>query len=132
MITPEKRLRQPPVVGTASLLTILTVLCLSCFAVLARLSAEQEYRLAEKTVRAAESAYEADTSALRELIAHVRAGEQSVSFSYLCGENASIEVEAEIFCSPSGAGTLRILRWQRCAQAGYELLDDSIHIWNGN
>ena len=130
MSVSEKRLRQPPVVGAASLLTILTVLCLSCFAVLARLSAEQEYRLAEKTARAAESAYEADTAALRELIAHVRAGEQEISFSFPCGENSSIEVEAEVLRGPDAA--LRILRWQRFAQPDYELLDDSVNIWDGN
>ena len=59
--------RRPMSVGMASLFAVLIVLCLMIFAVLARLSASAELKLAEKAAESVQAYYEAEYKAIIKL-----------------------------------------------------------------
>lgn len=129
--------------GTASLIVIFTVLCLTVFALLTLLTARNERTLAVRTAQTVQQYYEADARA-----AHIRrAVEQAAStgelparvddialeqtkgevrFACPIGDNLRLAVTLSI--APDGATEVR--EWQT-EPAGDWQADTAIEVWDG-
>ncbi|MCL2638845.1 MAG: hypothetical protein FWD48_10815 [Oscillospiraceae bacterium] len=84
--------RQPLSVGITSLFAVLIILCLTVFAVLARLSAQSERGLAERAAEAVSAYYDAESRAVSRLSEQVTSG----SFTEEIDENRSLRVTFRI------------------------------------
>ena len=128
------RKEAPPAVGGSSLLIIFAVLCLTIFALLSLSTVQADRRMAEASLNASRSYYEADTKA-EQILALLRQGElpdgvikDNDVYRYRCevSDVQALEVEVRV----NGA-TYQVLRWQLVSTAEWET-DDSLNVWNGS
>ncbi|MDR1328393.1 MAG: hypothetical protein LBK23_02180 [Oscillospiraceae bacterium] len=130
-------------IGSASIIMLFAVLCLTVLAVLSLLSANSQYALAERSADVARTYYEADTRAA-EIYERIKNGDY--------GADGEIEIEAYItdggaatfsYEVPAGArqalrveltraetGELRVDMW-KLTEAGDWIPDESINLWLG-
>ena len=121
-----------PAVGGSSLLVIVSVLCLTVFALLSLSSVQAERRMADAAVQSVTDYYAADLQAER-IVARLRSGE---SVNGVRQTDGTYEFEIPI----SDRQTLQVavshedaqwqvLRWQ--AVTAEAEIDDSLDVWQG-
>lgn len=123
----------PPAVGGISLLVVFAVLCLTVFALLSLSTVRADDRLGKLSAQAVADYYEADTRA-EEILARLRAGqifdEVTVDgdlYSYTCPISDTQELQVRLRLED---GEYTILCWQ-AVPVGEWVVDDSIHVWEG-
>ena len=135
--------RSGGVSGAVSLVMIFCILCLVIFSVLTYVTADQEYRLSEKTAQSAEDYYRADYDATV-IAAALRNGTNPDAEINWDGDKASFLLP--MGDSPLGLdvavsihdGTYEILRWRTVYTDSWEpdgsldLWDGSLNLWDGN
>lgn len=130
-------------IGSASIVMIFAVLCLTVFAVLSFLTANSERALARKSAAAVTEFYAADLAATQrcnDFIARSRTADAAQSAAELA---LSVQDGAYTFAVPINDNselsvsftydgtTLTILRWQ-AVNTGEYVIDSSIAVWPGN
>jgi len=129
-------------IGSASIIMVFAVLCLTVFAVLTFITANNEYKLAEKSADSIRTYYEADTKAvitegkIRESIAN---GDEDIAgvivttesdgrhyeYAETVDDNQIIEVEL-LYAD----GELKTLKWELKSIATWSP-DNGIKLWDG-
>jgi len=89
-----KNSRRPAGIGISSLFAVMIVLCLVVFAVLAKITAESELKLAQKAADSVTAFYEAEFKAI-ERLANVNGGE-SGEFTEDIDENRELSVKFSV------------------------------------
>lgn len=123
----------PPAVGGISLLVVFAVLCLTVFALLSLSTVRADDRLGKLSAQAVADYYEADTRA-EEILAKLRAGQISDEvivdgdlYSYTCPISDTQELQVQVRLEEDA---YTILCWQ-AVPVGEWVVDDSIHVWEG-
>ena len=121
-----------PLVGSSSLLVMVSVLCLTVFALLSLSSVQAQKRLADAAVQSVTDYYEADFLA-EEIFAQLRSGqipegveERSGTFAYALPISARQVLQVQLRRENSN---WQILRWQAVTVATQ--IDDSLDVWRG-
>lgn len=120
-------------VGGSSILTIFAVLCFIIFALLSLSTAKADHVLAQKSVDAVRTYYQADTQA-EEILARIRQGEipegvetDGDRYSYVCPVDENQQLSVEVECKDAG---YRIIKWRKEYIGEWEP-DDTIDVWDG-
>lgn len=139
-------------IGSASIIMVFSVLCLTIFAVLTFLTANNEYKLAEKSALNMQTYYAADAGAvvtegkIREVIDNnpnpssaieeIEALDIGVTgsiesdgchFSYAEVMDDDQEIQVELLLQD---GNLKILKWELVNVAEWSA-DGEVHLWDG-
>lgn len=138
-------------IGSASIVMIFAVLCLTIFAVLSFETAAYEQRLAHKAADAAKAYYAADGIAeeryleictllaaetdkaevyqalLAEQVLAVQTAE-GVRLEYTVPIDGTQELQVELFAAPDG--TVQIVRWNAAAAVDWEY-EEGLLVWDG-
>lgn len=133
-------------IGSASIVMIFAVLCLTIFAVLSFETAAYEQRLAHKAADAAQAYYAADgiaeeryleictllatetdkAEAYKALLAEQTA--EGVRLEYTVPIDGTQELQVELFAAPDG--TVQIVRWHAAAAVDWEY-EEELQVWDG-
>lgn len=134
-------------IGSASIVVVFCVLCLTIFAVLSLITANSEAKLADKAAAAVSSYYAADYACSEKACAIADAAKQGLA------EDQALELGAEVYYGDGGAllvcyseeisptqelcvtlsvenEELRILQWQ-ARDTNAWLADESLAVWDG-
>ena len=112
-------------IGSASIIMLFAVLCLTVLSALSLLSANSQYALAERSANVVKAYYEADFKAT-EIFERVKNGEETqLEHEIEIDVNQTLDVAFERI-----GGEVRIVRW-RIIEAGYWEPDDYFDLWNG-
>ena len=139
-------------IGSASIIMVFSVLCLTIFAVLTFLTANNEYKLADKSARTMQTYYAADAGAavtegkIREVIAEnpdpssaivaieeLNIGvtgaieEDGCHFSYAESMDDDQEIQVELLLQGQD---LKILKWELVNVADWSA-EGEVHLWDG-
>ncbi|MBQ2092761.1 MAG: hypothetical protein II473_06230 [Clostridia bacterium] len=140
-------------IGSASIIMVFSVLCLTIFAVLTFITANHEYKLADKSAEYVKAYYDADTRAvitegkIREIIADsgsVSGAAEAVNsadigvtatiegdgcrFAYAQKMDENQELQVELLY---GDGELVTEKWELVNVADWSA-DGEIHLWDGD
>lgn len=140
-------------IGSASIIMVFSVLCLTIFAVLTFITANNEYKLANKSADYVKAYYDADTRAvitegkIREIIAEngsIAGAAEAVNnadlgvtatldgdgcrFVYAQTQDENQELQVELLYT---GGELRTLKWELVNVADWSA-DGEIHLWDGD
>lgn len=128
-----KRSERLPPMGGSILLTVVAVLCLVTFSLLALSAVQADIRLARRSHDAVAAYYEADCRA-EEILARLRAGEtpngvtgEDGVFSYACAidDGRALQVRVRL------DGTdYAVLQWQAVSTDLWQA-DDDLPVWQG-
>ena len=130
-------------IGSASIIMVFSVLCLTIFAVLTFITANNEYKLAVKSSDAVKTYYEADTRAvitegkIRENIANgktdaiegVTVNDQADGRHYTYAQTMDDNQELQVELLYAG-GELKTLKWELVNVAEWSP-DVGIQLWDG-
>lgn len=136
------RLNGGPPLGSALLVMIFAVLCLSVFALLTFSTAMAGHRLSQETADAICAYYQADSQA-EQVLAALRQqtdGETAVAgitvtrtgdgvYAYQVPIDARQALAVEVYLPATGG--CEVLRWQAVSIAGWQA-DDRLPIWDGS
>lgn len=130
-------------IGSASIIMVFAVLCLTVFAVLTFITANNEYKLADKSATAIKTYYEADTRAvitegkIRESIAKgnnaeiegvtVKTEADGRHYTYAQTMDENQEIQVELLYTD---GELKTLKWELVNVAEWSP-DAGIKLWDG-
>ncbi len=151
-IEPKRRTEMGIHVGSASIVMIFAVLCLTVFATLSFQTASYEQKMAQKTADAAEAYYRADGAA-EEIYQKIYLSlKHGVDYAQLVKANETVNLnvvqqkdeilfsyavpiddtqELQVLLSFEENGVLRTEQWNVVTTAQWEL-DDTIHVWDGD
>ena len=112
-------------IGSASIIMLFAVLCLTVLSALSLLSANSQYALAERSSNVVKAYYEADFRAA-EIFERVKSGaETELEHQLAIDEHQILDVAFERV-----DGELRISRW-RIIESDTWVPDDFFNLWNG-
>ena len=137
-------------IGSASIIMVFSVLCLTIFAVLTFMTSNNEYKLAEKSALTMQTYYAADAGAavtegkIREALANNgdaasalndvkglgvagAAMDDGYHFSYAESMDDDQEIQVELLYTD---GELKILKWELVNVAEWSA-DGEVHLWDG-
>ena len=119
-------------IGAPSIVVIMVILCLVCFAGLSIVSANADLTLSRKLAERTSAYYQACNEAQEDLLeASKRAFGRLFSCDYVMNENQILSVNASFLEVASGERTYTITRWQVVTTQTPEL-DQSLPVFTGN
>lgn len=117
-------------VGSASLVMIFSVLCLTVFSVLSLVTANNELRLSEKSAASVKNFYTADSAAcdiINEAKKDIALGKTvDSSFEVKIDENRNLEVAFDI-----ENDEIKITKWQ-ISPISWEAIEETLPVWDGS
>jgi len=120
-------------IGAPSIVVIMVILCLVCFAGLSIVSANADLTLSHKLAERTSAYYHAGNEAYKELwkVSKKEPLEDSFSRDYPINQNQMLSVNASFSETASGERTYTITRWQVVTTQTQEL-DQSLPVFTGN
>ena len=120
-------------IGAPSIVVIMVILCLVCFAGLSIVSANADLTLSRKLAERTSAYYRAGNEAYKDLFEASKKEllEDSFSCDYAINESQLLSVNASFSETESGKRTYTITRWQVITTQTPEL-DQSLPVFTGN
>ncbi len=119
-------------IGSATLLTLFAVLCLTIFSLLSLMSANNEWALATRTAEANTAYYVADLEAAK-ILEQLQAGEMpdGVTSEFFGGYSYSVPIDDAQILKVELGFDMSVTTWQVISVAEWAP-DDSLDVWDGS